>query len=67
MKRLGNFWLLFALLAVNGFCQETNTAEPGNTGKNNIIILDLFPMVPEANGYKFGKGMGLGISARSLL
>ena len=28
--------------------------------KGFVIIIDLFPMIPGANGYKFGEGIGIG-------
>jgi len=52
--------LLF--LCINGFSQENNSNIFNNSEQNNIIIIDLFPMIPGANGYKFGEGIGIGIS-----
>jgi hypothetical protein len=50
---------------VNGFTQENGDTNSsifsGTSEQNNAIIIDLFPMVPGANGYKFGEGIGFGI------
>ncbi|MDR3000609.1 MAG: hypothetical protein LBU89_05020 [Fibromonadaceae bacterium] len=43
--------ICFLILCVKVFSEE-----------NNAIIVDLFPMVPGANGYDFGEGIGIGIS-----
>jgi hypothetical protein len=61
MKRLCIFWTFFVLISVNISTQETYNLKSENTGQNNVIIIDLFPMVPGANGYEFGEGIGLGI------
>jgi hypothetical protein len=54
--------LLF-LITINSFAQEIDSSDflHGNSKQNNAIIIDLFPMVPGANGYEFGEGIGFGI------
>jgi len=58
---------LFSIIFANAFSQETDQNDntisifSGNSKQNNAIILDLFPMVPGANGYKFGEGIGFGL------
>ena len=53
------------IILVNGFSlekEESNSGMFSGTSKqNNAIIIDLFPMIPGANGYKIGEGIGLGI------
>jgi hypothetical protein len=50
---------------VHGFTQENKDTNSslfsGVSEQNNAIIIDLFPMVPGANGYKLGEGIGFGI------
>jgi len=67
MKRLLLALFLFSIILINGFSQENEETDiaigpfSGNSKQNNAIILDLFPMVPGANGYKFGEGIGFGL------
>ena len=67
MKKLLLALFLFSIILINGFSQENEEADivvgpfSGNSKQNNAIILDLFPMVPRANGYKFGEGIGFGL------
>ena len=49
-------------LCSNGFSQENNSKPFDNSEQSNAIIIDLFPMIPGANGYKFGEGIGIGVS-----
>jgi hypothetical protein len=64
MKWLRVFFPLFTLVLINSFTQEINNIfnlKSGNTEQNNAVIIDLFPMVPVANGLELGEGFGLGI------
>jgi hypothetical protein len=67
MKRLLLTICLFSTLFANLFSQETGEEDTvlkpfsGNSKQNNAIIIDLFPMIPGANGYKFGEGIGFGV------
>jgi len=49
MKKPLLIFLSLSFALVNSFSQD------------NAIIIDLFPMVPGANGYEFGEGIGLGV------
>ena len=64
MKKIYTFLTVLILISINGFTQEKQNnfgLRSGNSDQNNAIILDLFPMIPGANGYKFGEGIGFGI------
>ena len=67
MKKLLLLLFLPFIIFSNGFSQENEQEEnllsafSGNSKQNNAIILDLFPMIPGANGYKFGEGIGFGL------
>lgn len=65
MKKYLLFSLFINILFINGFSQENEISNSGlfseNSEQNNSIIIDLFPMVPGANGYNFGEGIGLGV------
>jgi hypothetical protein len=58
---------LFYKIIFIGFSQEGNNenATPSSffneSEQKNAIVIDLFPMIPGANGYKFGEGIGFGI------
>ena len=56
---------LLAFISVNGFSQDTEDNDfgvfSGGSRQNNAVIIDLFPMVPGANGMEFGEGIGLGV------
>jgi len=56
MQKVQIALFLVSIIFINGFSQENRETDIAN----NAIILDLFPMVPGVNGYKFGEGMGLG-------
>ncbi|MDR2952008.1 MAG: hypothetical protein LBU82_02065 [Treponema sp.] len=67
MKRLFFVLFLFCKIFLNGFSRENNIENTGQSSffneskQKNAIIIDLFPMIPGANGYKFGEGIGFGI------
>ena len=63
MKKLLLTLFLLSFIVVNGFSLENNNSSifSGGSDQHNAIIIDFFPMVPGANGYKFGEGIGLGI------
>ena len=49
-------------LCISGFSQDNNSKLFDNSEQSNAIVIDLFPMIPGANGYKFGEGIGIGVS-----
>lgn len=67
MKKQSLVLSLFLIISINGVSQGNEESDiaigpfSGNSKQNNAIILDLFPMVPGANGYEFGEGIGFGI------
>jgi hypothetical protein len=63
MKKLLLVLFFLSFVFINGFSQKNNNSGifSGNSEHNNAIIIDLFPMVPGSNGYKFGEGIGLGV------
>ena len=65
MKKTLLLFLFLSFILVNGFSQNNEDVSSGifsgSSKQNNAIIIDLFPMVPVANGYEFGEGIGLGV------
>ena len=65
MKRVLFFLLFLSFVLINGFSQDNEDISSGifsgSSKQNNAIIIDLFPMVPGANGYEFGEGIGFGV------
>jgi hypothetical protein len=65
MKKILLILLFLSSILINGFSQENEDINFGifsrSSKQNNVIIIDFFPMVPVANGYKLGEGIGLGV------
>jgi hypothetical protein len=62
MRKILIVIICLSILCVKGFSQENKSSIFVDSEQENAIIFDLFPMIPGANGYKFGEGIGFGIS-----
>jgi hypothetical protein len=67
MKKIILIICLISIVNIKIFSQEDNNKNINSNSffneseQKNVIIIDLFPMIPGVNGYNFGEGIGFGI------